>query len=449
MGKYAIILVSALIFTAATYSYSLMNNERVSSERTVENFSYNQANNIAQSALMIAVRDLMDNPNSSFVPSAGQLITYPQGNSFAAWEDVQGEYRLVFENLGDTLLSVESIGRFNGLDYSASVGLTFSSSGGTFNWPTLNQALHTDGSIGLTGSSRIYGDVSTNSTLDNDVTFGWSTWIYGNLAVGPGADPELVAPRISQWAPNNVTGDKSALPQEINFDLPTFPDMPASISAGQSMRVTTWHEEQMQTQFHHSEFDGILIEELAIAGNRTMTLDVGSGDRVLHVRNINISQGHLNIVGDGNLTIYVEDGFTLGGGSTFNYSGEPENLMIFYDGNNRINFGGNIRLNSNMYVNKADIAVGGSNEIRGNIISGGNNVTISGNAGSNSRVFYAPNAHVVLNGSGRVYGSVVAKSFRAEGNTFIEYQHGTDVDMPEIDDDSGSGAASYAIVYWK
>ena len=449
MGKYAIILVSALIFAGGTFSYSVMSNHRIADQRTVETFSYNQANNIAQSSLMIAVRELKENPGSGFVPAADQVITYPSDNSFSQWEELNGAYRLGFHNQGDTLLRIASEGRFNDVVYTAHAGLVFSAGGGYFNWPTLNQAVHSDGSLALTGSSRIYGDVSTNSTIAGDVSFGWSTNIHGNLAVGPGGDPQVVAPSgRNRNNPHNVTGSMSTLPSELVFDMPDFPDMPPSTPTGQSMRVTTWHEDQAQNSFHHTEFDGMLVEELAIQGNRTMTIDVGSQDRVLHVRNINIGQGNLHIVGDGKLTIYVEDSFSLGGGSHFNYSGEPENLMIYYGGNSPINFGGNVRLNSNIFVDKADIEISNSNQIRGNIISGGDNIRISGDAGSYSRVFYAPNADVTLSNSGRVYGSVVAKNFEASGDTYVEFQHGTDVEMPDIESGEGSGTPTYAIAYW-
>lgn len=447
MGKYAVILVSAVIFGMITYSHGLLNTFFSSEKRAVDSYSYHQAHNIAQSALMVAITEIKNDHESHFIPERDSLFAYPSSSTYQEWPQLDGFYRLLFHNHGDSILAIQAIGRFQEKEFQASAGLIFSGDR-TFNWPFINQAVHAEGNITLTGSSRLIGDVTINSTEPHAVSFGWSTYIDGNLSVGPGGDPDVVAPNVSEWAPDNVKGEKGALSEKLEFDMPEFPAPPSSIPTGHSLRVTTWEEEQAQNQFHYSQFHGYLLESLAIAGNRTMTLDIGSQNRTLHVRSIDIPQGHLNIIGDGKLTIYVEESITLGGGTTVNHQGDPSQLMINYAGPDKILFGGNVKLNSNLFIKEADFTIEGSNEIKGNFISGGDNITISGNAGNYSRLFYAPNADIVLAGSGRVFGSVISKSLTAMGDSYVEFHTDMDVDLPDLESGESSSGGSYQITYW-
>lgn len=444
MGKYAVILVSAILFSMIAYSHGLLNIFLSSEKRTVESYSYHQAHNIAQSALMVAITDIMDNHESDFVPLADSSVAYPSATTFQEWAQMEGFYRLLFHNQGDSLLAIQSTGRFQEKEVTSSAGLVFIKDQ-LFQWPPMNQAVHAEGNITLTGSSRFIGNVTTNSTDPNAVSFGWSTYIDGDLYVGPDGETDVVAPTVQ---PGNITGDTGTLSEEQEFDMPEFPPSPGTVPVSQSLSVTTWEEEQAQNLFHYSQFEGVLLESLAIAGNRTMTLDIGAQDRVLHVRNIDIPQGHLNIIGEGTLTIYVEDGITLGGGSTVNQQGDPEKLMINYAGSEEMIFGGDIRLNSNLFIKEADLTIDGSNQIKGNIISGGENITVSGNAGNYSRAVYAPNADVVLAGSGRIFGSVISNSITAMGDSFVEFQPDFEIDLPDLQGGESSSDGNFYLTYW-
>jgi len=112
MGKYALILVGALIFSVLTYSYALKNALFQSNTRTVQSFSQNQAYNIAQSAAMVTINDIRNIGSSDFNPGFDETYTYPLDGGYASWDDMHGDYRVQVANQADTLLVVQTTGRF-------------------------------------------------------------------------------------------------------------------------------------------------------------------------------------------------------------------------------------------------------------------------------------------------------------------------------------------------
>jgi hypothetical protein len=131
MGKYSLIIVAALIFSLLTYSYALRNATFQSNARTVQSFSQNQAHNIAQSALMVAINDIRNDPaDSDFHPVTDEIFYYPSEDGFADWGDMHGYYNVSATNQGDTLLIVQSTGRFEETDYVVTAGLVKASGGG-------------------------------------------------------------------------------------------------------------------------------------------------------------------------------------------------------------------------------------------------------------------------------------------------------------------------------
>ena len=127
----------------------------------------------------------------------------------------------------------------------------------------------------------------------------------------------------------------------------------------------------------------------------------------------------------------------------------PLNLLIAYGGSTEFNVGGNQPINGNIFIKDADLQIIGSGNIDGNIITGGDRVDIRGDGGNNSRVIYAPKAHVTMTGSGKVNGSVVAKSFEGQGNFRVTYTTEFEDTLPDLDGGSGGGGSTeYNIAFW-
>lgn len=500
MGKYAIFIVSALIFSLLTYSSALRNALFMSNTRTIESHGTNQAYNIAQSAMMIAAKDLVTNgEGSSFYPP-DSTYAYPSVNGFQNWGDMHGSYNIFTRNQGDTLFTIQSTGRFDGSTYIVSLGIikTTTGGGGGFPWPALDSAIHSDKDIAV-GNGNVYGDIYAggkfsipnnavvhgdvyvipdetnavsissggitgslyaNTTKANGINYtNWGANIDGNLLVGPGADPDVVAPKLSQWHPGHVGGSSGAMTEPIppvELEAPEFPEAPDTPNSLSPISVSGGPSNDMTLDLRTGN---AYTPSLSVGSDRTLTINVGDQNRTLRVGNFNMTQGHLNIIseGEGSLQLYIDDYFNIGGGSTMNnnsnpgdYERSPLGLLIAYAGSGEFVVSGSQTMNANMFIKDADLDLTASGRVNGNVISGGENVRISGDGTNNSRVIYAPNAHVLMTGSGKINGSLVAESFDGSGNFYVNYTTDFEDTLPDLPGSGGGGAATtnFAITYW-
>ncbi len=447
MGKYAIILVSALIFSMLTYSHALRNALFMSNSRTVQSFSQNQAHNISQSAAMMAITHLRNNENSTFLPTPDNTLYFPSQNGFEFWHDMHGEYNLELTNHGGSLLTLRSTGRFEDTIYRTEIGLLIGSS--TWN-PNFDQALHAENSIELGGNDYIgcVGanpcQVTLNSSLSNSVHLGSQSKIKidADLFIGPGSDVNSVVVGNQ----NNVSGDIKVLSQTIKYEMPEFPDFTElSFLPGSSIYSTGMTLSPEDYDQRH------IPEILMTSGNNTLIIDTGDQDRELRVGKLDLSgQNEIKIIGDGKLTIYVDYDVDMKGGSSINEGGNVNHFMLFYRGNQEVelydetlDFGGNTHFNGNFFADKANVRLRGTAGIQGNVITGGS-VLMSGNASAISRVIYAPEGTVETNGNVGIRGAVVSKSFKASGNTDLIFDPEFDADIPDLEM-FGSG---FDIAYW-
>lgn len=444
MGKYAIFIVSALIFSLLTYSSALRNALFMSNTRTIESHSINQAYNIAQSAMMIAVKDITENgEDSPFHPEVDESYAYPSYNGFQNWSEMHGSYNILTSNQGDSLLTVQSTGQFEELTYLVTVGLVKTSGGG--GWvPNIDQAVHAENSIALNGSSSIQGDASINSIQPGAVDFqGWPATITGNLFIGPNGDPDEVAPKISKWHPGHVGGDIFVMEEELEYEMPQFPTFPGYSAVGNSVELKGVDSQTLNP----SDYTGLYIPEISVKSNTNLTIHVGDQDRSLVVGDFDIDQGHVYITGTGKLNLYVQDDMTLNGSSTINSTGDVNQVFMYYKGSSELAFRGATSFNGGIFAETANVTLGGSNSLKGTLITGGSDVEIHGAASAESRVVFAPNAHVVLKGSGTIYGSVISDTFEAKGNSHVIYRDDLDSELPDLGG-SGGGDPTFSISYW-
>ena len=434
MGKYALIIVSALIFSIITYSIGLRSAMFTSTLRIVDTFSNNQAQNIAQSTMMVVMNDIRANgSDSQFVPVQGGSYQFPNNGS-ELWNDINGSYRVETSNSGDTLL-VSIAGSFEGRTSMARAGLLEEIP--VWN-PQFTSAVHSEGSIVLQGSASINGDASTNSTEEDAVVLNWSTQIDSTLYIGPGGNPNLVVDEKNHAG--NVGLGVEVMGEEKNYPMPQFPDYPEKDMFGTSVYVSG----STSRTLDFSEYNGFYIPEISVTSNTNLTIEV-NGQSTLHVGNFNISQGHVHLTGSGSITVIIENNFTLSGSSTINNSGNVNDFFINYGGASNLSFAGATQYNGGIFVNSADVTITGSNSLKGSLISGGNNITISGAASANSRIIYAPNAHVSMTGSSVIYGSVISNSFIASGASRVQFNEITDEDLPDLT--AGDGPV-YTLLFW-
>lgn len=434
MSRYALIIVLGVTFSMLMYSSALKNASFISNTRTIQGHSINQAQNIAQSAVMTAVNDARKDINSIFNPGNDETYVYPGPDQFADWTELYGSYNIIATNQGDSLLTLESTGRYYESEYTVNVGLVYS----TGFWdPVIDQAVHAENKIQLTGGAIIGGDATINSTESNAVYLGSSTSIDSTLYIGPGGNPDIVVNNK-----HNAGGEIHNLPKELDYPMPIFPGFP-------SYTMTSGSINSSQT-ITPADYEDYYIPEINLSGGAILNIDTAGGKRVLHTGKFNIQSGKVNITGGGSLEIYVETLVDLNGNSTVNESGNVNDLILFYRGDETVDlgddtvtWGGNTLFNGNFYSREATIVLNGTSGIQGNVITGGLEVQVKGDAEAISRTIYAPDATVSLDGNAMVRGSVISREFYAQGNAVIEYEENLDAEWPDLELESSNLAVSY------
>tara|TARA_R100001143_G_C3361345_1_gene136878 strand:- start:54613 stop:55920 length:1308 start_codon:yes stop_codon:yes gene_type:complete len=434
MGKYALIIVSALVFSIITYSFGLRSAMFSSTLRNVDTFSNNQAHNIAQSTMMVVMSDIRENgTDSQFMPAQDGSYQFPN-DGLEQWGDINGSYRVITNSTGDTLfVSIE--GDFEGNRSMVRAGLLEEIP----DWnPQFTSAVHSEASIELQGSASIQGDASINSTDMNAVVLAWSTQIDSTLYIGPGGNPDVVVDEKNHSG--NVGLGVEVMGEELDYPMPLFPEYPSKEMYGASVYVSGSTSRTLE----FNDYDGFYLPEVNVTSNTHLTIEV-DGESTLHVGNFNIIQGHVHLTGSGSLTIVIEDNFTISGSSTINNSGSVNDFFIYYGGTTNLSFAGLTVYNGGIFVETADVTISGSNSLKGSLISGGDNITVSGAASANSRVIYAPNSHVSMSGSSVIYGSVISSSFIASGAARVQFNEVSEEDLPDLS--AGDGPV-YSLLFW-
>ncbi|TVP98973.1 MAG: hypothetical protein EA359_17640 [Balneolaceae bacterium] len=442
MGKYAIIIVSVIIFSVITYSHGLRNALFLSNTRVVQSYSQNQAHNIAQSAAMMAINNLRNDSNSNFLPATDNIIHFPSATGFELWEELSGSYNLRFTNQGDSLLIMNSTGRFEETIYRTTLGLLV----GPSKWnPNLDQALHAEHIINLTGGSGdlIIGQVSINSISENSVRLGSQSKIKiaGDLLIGPGGDKNDVI--VGNM--NNISGNVGNLSKRFTYDMPIFPDFP-------TMAMPAIY--QGETQLEPHQYSNHYFTEFNLQGSNNLVINTGDQDRILHVGKLNVQSSDITIIGDGKLTIYVEYGLDVKGNAKINKGGVIDQLMIYYKGNPEVDlydetlsFGGSTQIIGSLYADKASINLNGTASVEGHVLTGGNNVTVRGNPNLESefsRVIFAPNGRVEAQGNVHIKGAVIADTYYGSGNSTLEYDPNFGGELPDLELPTGG----FDIAFW-
>ncbi len=232
MGKFAIIIVLTVVLSSSYYSSSLRQVWLSSDVAAAEIYNHDQARNIAQSAALIAIRNIVVDNQHSYIPTSGSTLNDPPNpTAYNDWQAMQGQYRNRIRNVGDTLISIVSRGKFRDSHYDVEVILTKESDTWEPNFPHTVFALS---GITMTGGARVTGHIGTNSTAAGSVSFSGSSRVDSSLSIGPGANPFATVVNSA-----NVMGEIHNLGKEMNYGLPEFPEFPAKVTIASNISVTS------------------------------------------------------------------------------------------------------------------------------------------------------------------------------------------------------------------
>ncbi len=400
-----------------------------SNMRTVQSYSQNQAHNIAQSAAMTVITHLRDNENSSFLPTLDNTLHYPSPNGFESWNEMHGEYNLELTNHGGTLLTLRSTGRFENTIYQTEVGL-FIGSSSSWNPSQIDQAVHAESEIDL-GNGAITGDATLNQPYNN-LKINRNGSITGDFQFFNSG----VSPGNTDITNSSIGGSITNMSEKIEFDEPVFPDFPVNFMP---LSENGGKQELFPSDIKNFRFENF--------NTNNTVINVGDEELILHANNIDLSGG-LTIVGEGTLSLYVENSISLQN-AQINANRSPKHLAIYYKGTDEIRFTGNGTLKSMIFAeaDNVEITIAGNPTFEGHIIATGNDTKINYNGTpAAAALTFAPNGTVTLGGSaGSYHGAIVADKFNANGRPTVVYDPDFASTIPPL---QGSGSSPFDIAFW-
>ncbi|MFZ5644803.1 MAG: DUF7305 domain-containing protein [Bacillota bacterium] len=294
-------------------------------------------------------------------------------------------------------------------------------------------ALFANESLNLKGSARVNGNVATNAINPGSVEFQYSCYINnGNLYIGPGADAERVV-KFNGWRrgpdTNIPDGEILNLPSALSYPMPTFPAFPSGLEDRSNLSTNHGSHIISENGTGKNNYNFGYYDLIDIGGSSKITIKLDGKNRVIRVKNLEVTgSSDFILEGSGKLYLYVENVFTLSGSSKINYNGDPNSLVMFYQGSDALDFSGSTQFSGNIFAQNANVKISGSNNITGNIVTGGSSVEVSGSADAYPRILYSPNADVKVSGSGKVKGIVISNKCTVEGGNRDAIAAGSSLD---------------------
>lgn len=166
------------------------------------------------------------------------------------------------------------------------------------------------------------------------------------------------------------------------------------------------------------------LNKLSISSNYTLTLDIGENEINLFVNELNITQGHIKIIGTGKINIYTNKIINETGNSsikgTVNQNGNSSQLNLFYSGTQPLTLTDEFAIAGSLHIKSANLFAN-LNTFKGNIYSGGNKIEITGGTKTKGQYIVAPNAHLTMNHGGVITGTVLVDKLTAIHGNIINF----------------------------
>src|SRR5690625_4101281 len=265
------------------------------------------------------------------------------------------------------------------------------------------------------------------------------------------------------YRPNNtkIIPDMEKLGDYKFPELPLFPDVPSNYQCPNDYTIVQddWNrykvirdcglyiDNHLANEFELILTDNLKIDEIKLAENNNLYINVGNFDREIVVDTLDLTNGNLIIKGNSSLTIYVKDRINFGTtvlnpDSDFHpmdsaYEPLPDRmdellnkLNIYYIGDEDLKLTANAKVFGSFYSNseEASLNLGGGAGIYGNIFMKGPNIKLDGGTGTNSQLVLAPHAHVNASGSGTFNGQVYSKTFNVIGDGKVIFDNSMNLD---------------------
>lgn len=282
-----------------------------------------------------------------------------------------------------------------------------------------NLAVQAKNDITLSGSATVNGSAATSEGKIIFGNGGGGTDITGKIG-------SKYKPIAADWfIQQKKIMDRYVIPDLQEIQLPPFPeDLMNSLSL-LTPQPDVIAKTQTITLTKDTKIKNINLETDSGLGTDTI-IDIGSNTINLYVDSLKIAaENKLKISGSGTLNIFVKDTFTVNGSGSIDTGGNPNKLNIYYGGPSTITLGSGISIGGSFFAKESEIDMsdgGSGNTIAGNIISGGEKITIGGGNSIEGKYIIAPKAHVIFNQN--FNGVIICDTFTASGDSQIKYAPG-------------------------
>lgn len=288
-------------------------------------------------------------------------------------------------------------------------------------YSAFDMAVYAHEYLRMTGSSLIDYDAGTGSREVGSVSLGPAVSIDGDFYIVEGAEEEVVfAVEGDYYTHRDRIGGEVKHSPPIVYELPEFPEFPGDkgeLNYGGSQFIAQGNE----TRYI---YDDDWYDEIRVRAGSTVEIHIFDEDLKIQTSSLEVSGSagiEVHRHGDGELLLYVEDEFDIAGSGYINKDGEPEDVIMYYRGQEGLDPAGSTVYKGSLYSREADITLAGSGGIQGHILSGGNEVNIVGAATAHVRGLVAPNADVNIKGSGEIKGSLIANTVNMVGTGTVKY----------------------------
>jgi hypothetical protein len=307
----------------------------------------------------------------------------------------EGKANVVLDKDGDNLV-IESRGKIGKVEDAITKIMIGEQSTSEIN---IEHAIFSLGKINLS-NGLIKGDIGTNDSID----------ITGNPTLEGDAyllnENNFSAP--NWWKNNWANYSTKILENKRTYEPIKFPQYPINNSTinftqGGSDKTTIAESKD------YNKFE--------VNSNTIVYVDTTKSDIVLNIKKFHLNSGHIIVLGPNKLTFYIEE-MVISLGSSINYfnlDGNPTQVSIYHNGTSELNISGNVKIAGNLYIEKAELNMGESGSILGNVLSNGNSISLSGGSDITKGLIYAPNAAISFSGSGKAYGAIVGKTVDLTG----------------------------------
>ncbi|MGB3159757.1 MAG: PilX N-terminal domain-containing pilus assembly protein [Carnobacterium sp.] len=316
--------------------------------------------------------------------------------------------------------------------------------GGLPKLPDGSPALLTQGEINITGGT-LDGNIHTNSKGVGSIKIPGGDKLKDSTLYYPsGVDGENLIKRA--WAGNGLQ-KQVARGKDIDFgmyqellnqmraikynpnDFKKLPDKTIEKNQNEKYNVqdngNLFLNNYLLDTYKLEVQDNISFDKMEVGQDKTLNIDPMGGNRTILINHLLIMGGTLNIVGEGTITLVVNDKVSFNNPAKINMSGTTNRLTLIYTGSLRY-FNDINKMNGNVITigNNNPITIKNST-INGLFLTDSKEVSLVGNNKDrpSNMMLIAPSkdAVVSMQGSSSINGTVIANTYNLSGGANLTY----------------------------